>query len=422
VKLEPLPLSLSPLSVRAALPALRDCLSDQRAVLPVSPDEAGQRLAQIMGAEGSVYSHYSDYSDQADHPGTPETPGTLVACTSGSTGTPKGARLSASALRFSAEATATYFGRRFGCAPGPWLLALPPHHIAGVQVILRSLHAGFEPSVLPPQSHFTSANFATATAALRLSHPNDDLYTSLVPTQLQRLLDDADREPEFADHDGVAALRLYSAILVGGAATSPELVARCESEGIRIVRTYGSSETAGGMVYDGEAIPGTSASIEDTDNSGTGRILLSGPTVADGYRNVDSADAFPEPQVFRTSDIGRIDDGVLSVLGRADGAITSGGLKILPEDVERALASCGFTACVTGVPDPDWGESVAAVIEMKRSTDDLTRHVRDVLRGNGVEAHLIPRHSIGVGALPLTGPGKVDRQAVRQLAATRLDA
>lgn len=422
--LEPLPISLSSASVHAALPVLRDCLAGGRAVLPISPDDAGRHLAAVM---------------DAGETGCPGTPGTLVACTSGSTGTPKGAVLTADALTASAEATASYLRERYNVEPGPWLLALPPHHIAGVQVILRSLHAGFEPAVLPAAARFTTAAFAEATALLRITHQHEDLYTSLVPTQLRRLLDDADRAntasgtPDevataVAAMDGITALRLYSAILVGGAACPDDLVERCTAEGIRIVRTYGSSETAGGMVYDGTPIPGTAVEIEDPDPDGVGRVLLSGPTVATGYRNVDSGEAFPAPQVFRTSDLGRLDDGMLNILGRADGAITSGGLKILPEDVEHALDAAGFTACVTALPDEQWGQIVVAVVEgggpgADAPARDITDLVRATLRDAGVEAHLIPRRALQLEEhehLPLTGPGKLDRQAVQRLAATRL--
>lgn len=402
MKLEPLPLSPDAGSVHDGLPALAACLGGRRAVLPVSADGAGRELARIMDADGT---------------GPPEPPGTLVACTSGSTGTPKGARLRAANLRASADATTMYLRGRFGTGPGPWLLALPPHHIAGVQVILRSLHAGYPPAVLEKAAGFTPDAFARATSDFRATRSSHNLYTSLVPTQLARLL---------ADPEGTAALHEYAAILVGGAATAPGLVDQCHAAGIRIVRTYGSSETAGGMVYDGTAIPGSSVGIENADDHGTGRVLLSGPTVADGYRSADPAvasDAFPESGVFRTSDIGRIDNGVLTVLGRADGAINSGGLKILPEEVERALARVGMTACVVGVPDSDWGEIVAAAVEDSAGAGrDVTSRVRSLLRGAGTEPHLIPRRAVGVRSLPLTGPGKLDRQAVRRQLATRLGA
>lgn len=401
MKLETLPLSPDPEILSAALPVLEDVLAGHRAVLPVSPDAAGRDLARTMGADGGT-------------DGAPEAPGTLVACTSGSTGTPKGARLRTANLTASADATASYLATRFGARPGRWLLALPPHHIAGVQVILRSLHAGFTPAVLPPDAGFTPETFAAATARLRAQDPGQDIYTSLVPTQLHRLI---------ADAAGRDALRAYSAILVGGAATPPELEDRCRAEGVRTVLTYGSSETAGGMVYDGTPVPGSRVDIDGT----TGRILLSGPTVADGYRNVDpdvQRDAFPEPGVFRTGDLGHVTDGVLRVSGRADGAVNSGGLKILPEEVEAALQQTGLTACVVGVPDEEWGQIVVAAVEDPTAPElsEVTDVVRRTLHDAGTESHLIPRRTFTVGTLPLTGPGKLDRRGVAALLETRLKA
>jgi O-succinylbenzoic acid--CoA ligase len=396
VKLEALPLDLDPRSIAAAVPVLEDLLAGRRALLPTAPGQEHVLLSQ-MAAGGDA--------------GDEETPGTLIACTSGSTGLPKGARLRTSNLTASADATAAYLSARFGSGPGPWLLALPPHHIAGIQVILRSLRAGHSPTVLPG-GRFTPEAFAHGTAALRAEHPSEDLHTSLVPTQLQRLM---------ADDQGRSALHEYAAVLVGGAATSPGLADAARNHGIPVVLTYGSSETAGGMVYDGRALPGTRVAVDH----GTGRILLSGPTVADGYRNVGGSaeqDAFPARGTFRTSDLGGIDDGRLTVRGRADGAVNSGGMKILPEEVEAALATLGYTACVVGLPDTDWGEAVTALVEVPgESPADRTAHVRAAMKDAGLPSHLIPRRALGTRRLPMTGPGKVDRRAVRDELRTRLE-
>lgn len=393
VKLEALPLDLDPRSVADAVPVLEDLLAGRRAVLPTAPGQARELLSQMAASED-------------------EPPGTLIACTSGSTGQPKGARLRTRNLTASAEATAAYLAARHSTGTGPWLLALPPHHIAGLQVILRSLHAGHSPTVLPG-GRFTAEAFTQATAALRSAHPTGDLHTSLVPTQLHRLMED-DR--------GRAALREYAAVLVGGAATSPALADAALGQDIRVVLTYGSSETAGGMVYDGRALPGTRVSVDHA----SGRVLLSGPTVADGYRNVSGPvedDAFPVRGTFRTSDLGSIEDGVLTVRGRADGAINSGGMKILPEEVETALGDLGFTACVVGLPDSDWGEAVTALVEIPTDTPaERTAQLRAAMKDAGLPAHLIPRRVLSTRRLPTTGPGKVDRRAVRDELRTRLEA
>ena len=101
-----------------------------------------------------------------------------------------------------------------------------------------------------------------------------------------------------------------------------------------VVRTYGMSETAVGCVYDGRPLDGVRMRIDD------GRVVLGGATVAKGYRNPVDPDPFVESGWFRTDDVGTVDDsGVSTVLGRADDAISTGGLTVLPQLVEAAMAS-----------------------------------------------------------------------------------
>jgi O-succinylbenzoic acid--CoA ligase len=185
----------------------------------------------------------------------------VVVGTSGSTGSPKRAMLTAPALRASARATHATLG-----GPGQWLLAIPAHHIAGLQVLVRSLDAGTSPLAMDLTDGFRPAAFVAATADFT---PGARRYTSLVPTQVIRIL----------DHPGGAdALRTFDAVLVGGAAMPPRLRARAERARVHLVATYGMSETAGGCVYDGRPLPRTEVEIDEE-----GRILLGGPTIAHGY-------------------------------------------------------------------------------------------------------------------------------------------
>jgi O-succinylbenzoic acid--CoA ligase len=187
----------------------------------------------------------------------------LVIETSGSTGAPKRVALSADALLASAAASAGALGGQ-----GQWLLALPAHYVAGAQVLVRSLTAETDP-VYYGGGHFDAERFAETAGAL--SH--DLRYTSLVPVQLARLVEYA----ESGARAVAAALRRFDGILVGGQALSPELRERAEQLGARIVSTYGSSETAGGCVYDGEPI-GTTVVRE-----AAGLLEISGPVLAEGY-------------------------------------------------------------------------------------------------------------------------------------------
>ena len=331
-----------------------------------------------------------------DEPG----PGTaVVIATSGSTGEPKLVVLSAAALRASALATAERLG-----GPAQWLLALPAEHVAGVQVVVRALLAGTAPVVQDLRGGFRPDDFARATNRLGAGRR----CTSLVPTQLGRLLD--------AGGGALDALRSYDAVLVGGAALDPALHARVRAAQVPVVPTYGMSETAGGCVYDG--VPLAEVRVEIGSDA---RIRLGGPTLADGYlgRPDATADAFGGGW-FRTGDLGRWSGGRLEVLGRADDVIVTGGENVAAAAVERVLAAQPGVraACVVGLPDPEWGEVVGAVVV--RDPGPRTTTWEAPLRAT-VRAALgraaVPRRLLAVPEIPLRGVGKPDRAAVLRLLA-----
>ena len=320
---------------------------------------------------GPAYAPQPRLSDVGAPPGT-----ALVLRTSGSTGNPREVALGAAALRASAEATHERLG-----GPGSWLLVLPPTHVAGVQVITRSLVTG---GALYPDAlgRFTAAGFAAIATdfAGHLSRGRR-AYVSLVPTQLHRLVTAADD----GDGAGLDALARFDAVLVGGAAAPAPLLARARAAGVRVVTTYGMSETSGGCVYDGVPLAGVRVRLAETDAEpgsgrapgsapGTGVVELSGPTLAEGYVGDPEATAAAfrtDPdgtRWFRTSDLGRLDDGRLTILGRTDDVILTGGVNVAPAAVEDAvaehLARLGTPgeACVVGVPDAEWGQAVVAVV------------------------------------------------------------
>jgi O-succinylbenzoic acid--CoA ligase len=354
--------------------ALRAALDGGRAVLPLAAGDP--RLAALRAGLA---------------PGEPAEPGTaVVVATSGSTGAAKGVLLSSAALRASAAATHARLG-----GPGRWLLALPAQHVAGVQVIVRSLLAGFEPAVMAKGQTFADA------ARPPGERPR---YTSLVPTQLVRLLAAGELD----------ALRSFDAILLGGAAAPASLLDRARAAGVRVVTTYGMSETAGGCVYDGVPLDGVGVRIRD------GVVELSGPVLASGYRldPAATATAFADGW-FRTSDLGALrQDGSLEILGRADFVINTGGVKVEPAAVEAVLtAQPGVAeACVVDLPSAEWGQLVAAAVVPAGPPppiEDLLEAVRAALG-----APAVPRLVRFADALPLRGPGKVDRTAVRELLRT----
>lgn len=378
--------------------------------VPTGPQVLGvlDRLARALAGGHPVLPHSASAPPPLVSTRNPEgLPSDLavVVGTSGSTGTPKRAMLGTAALLASARATHDRLG-----APGRWLLALPAHHVAGLQVMVRSLVAGTEPAVMDLDAGFTPPAFAHATASLPTASPR---YTALVPTHLVRLLDDP---------GGTDALRRFDAVLVGGAALSPALRARAAAAGVCVVTTYGMSETAGGCVYDGRPLPGTQVAFDDEM-----RIHLGGPTVAHGYlaRPDLTRDAFgtDEDAVrwFRTDDVGHLgEDSRLRVDGRVDDLVNTGGLKVAPRLVEEAVAEHvpGVReVVVVGTPHPEWGQAVSAlvVLEAGALSRSLTAsEVRAHLRGL-LPDHALPRRVLTAPAVPLAGPGKPDRRAVAAL-------
>ncbi|GAA3553591.1 o-succinylbenzoate--CoA ligase [Amycolatopsis ultiminotia] len=369
---------------------------DGSATAIASLDEAV--AAALDGGEAVLPLNAADPSAstlrEAMAPEQPLEPGTaVVIATSGSTGAPKGVLLSSRTL--AASATATH--ARLGGA-GHWLLATPAHYIGGLQVLIRARLAGTKPAFLTGEGFRTDAFAAAAAPVLAEEGPR---YTALVPTQLVRLLDDGGA--------GLDAAKAFDAIVLGAAATSPKLRARAAEAGVRIVPAYGMSETASGCVYDGLPLDGVRVE-PDADE----RLCISGDVLAHGYRLAPelTADSFRDGW-FRTSDRGRLlPDGRVEVLGRADDVINTGGVKVSAGAVERVLGSCPGVrdACVVGLPDPEWGEAVVALVVAEQQVEaaGLRAAVRTEL---GTAA--TPKRVEFTAELPLRGPGKIDRAAVR---------
>ncbi|MGO2360901.1 MAG: AMP-binding enzyme, partial [Brachybacterium tyrofermentans] len=311
------------------------------------------------------------------------------------------------------------------------------------------------PDPLPDlRGHFDAAAFV-ALAEPALAQAEDaglPAFTSLVPTQLTRIITGTTG----ADARARGVLRRFAAVLVGGAATRPEVLAKARAQRIAVRTTYGSSETAGGCVYDRTALPGVQLHLEAPDASGAGRLVIASPTLALGYltahggtdttpftsasapstgsstetstrsSTATSAASSTTQRTFTTSDLAELGvDWTLSVLGRADDVINTGGRKVLPQDVERAIERSLMlqglirTSVVVGVEDPEWGQRVDALVTLEPGTDpaEASALVRAALRTSEVPAHMIPKRVHVVEELPLLGIGKVDRAAARRLAA-----
>ena len=366
------------------------------AILPLDPDLPRARLTGILEAfaPGAV--------ETADgvFPGRPGTPSgsdpapvaddtAVVIATSGSTGQPKGVELSAPALLHSARASLA----RIGAAAGErWLCCLPTTHIAGIQVLIRSIVSETEPVV----AGRLDADVMNASGCA---------HVSIVPTQLRRLL--ADKRPPSAWAGG------FRSVLLGGAAAPAGLVEAARRAGIPVITTYGMSETCGGCVYDGVPLDGVSAGPGDD-----GRIRITGPVLFSGYRlRPDLTMAALDGAWFVTSDLGAVDaSGRLTVRGRADDVINTGGEKVVAAEVAAAIETCPGVreAAVVGRPDAEWGERVTAVVVPVNpadppSLDLLCRHVQERL-----PRYAAPRELVLLDALPMLPSGKPDLEALRR--------
>jgi O-succinylbenzoic acid--CoA ligase len=399
------------------LVALREALRGAGpALLPVAdPADPGA----LDDAVDSV-----DQAELAPEPG--EDPTALAVPTSGSTGARKVALLPASALLASAAATHDRLG-----GPGRWLLALPPRHVAGLQVLVRSLVAGTTPVVLDLAPGFEPEAFAAAAGRVT----GVRRYTALVPTQVSRLL--------AAGGAAVEALAGFDAVLVGGAATPGPLAERARAAGVRLVTTYGATETCGGCVYDGVPLAGVAVRVGDGPAGdgrpgAEGRVHLGGAVVARGYLGTAAGDSPATDSLvtdsivtdslvtdaagvrwFRTDDLGTWDGTRLTVHGRADDVVVTGGLNVAPRPVEEALLRLPGVAeaVVVGVPDDEWGQRVAAAVVLAAGARPPTLADARALVGAVVAPHAAPRQLAVVPALPLRGPGKPDRAAVAALLA-----
>ncbi|MCB1273132.1 MAG: AMP-binding protein [Leucobacter sp.] len=352
------------------LAALDDALSGGTPVYPAAPGTPAAAVQQLREAE------------------LPE--GTsVVVRTSGSSGVPKAVALSAAALRASAAATHERLGAAAGrlesdtdthagaasdgdpaaTTGGQWLVTLPGHLISGLQMLVRSHLAGTEPVFL--DGPFDPA--ALLAAAERMEHPRR--YVSLVPVQLARVLALAEADAGAAD-----ALRGFSGVLVGGQAVPRPLRQRAHDLGVALRRSYGMTETAGGCVYDGVEIGDTRVRIRRTD-AGGGEVQLTGSCLALGYVDdpaltsarfiEDAAGDGSATRWYRTGDAGELLGGMLTVTGRLDRVIISGGVNVSLDEVERVVhEQPGWEGAVAlGTAHPEWGERVALAVEIGERAD-----------------------------------------------------
>ena len=447
------PGSLTPLSAPT-----QDALHPHAVMLsadePADPQEILRAFERSL--TGDLPNSARDHQDPRGQTEDPESLA-LVVGTSGSTGTPKQTALSVRALRASARATERFFAdcpssgsakqrRVVSEDPAQWLLALPAHYVAGAQVLARSVLAGTTPVVaasITDGVSFTPEVFLNAAERLSCARR----FVSLVPTQVHKLLEAAEANPALGS-EIYDALGQFTGILLGGAPASASLLAAARELGLNVVTTYGSAETAGGCVYSGVALPGVRLRVVPEDAGladspvvagaeAAGRIWLGGEHLASGYLgdNARTASHFfvdaDGYRWYRTDDYGSLvppapntpeDDSasVLSVLGRSDDVIITGGVKVSSHAVAAVLESHPAVreAAVAGVPDARWGAAVIAAVTLRNLPEHYGADAAETagqlqqLCGARLGAAGVPKVVRIVPDFPAASTGKPDRLAI----------
>jgi o-succinylbenzoate---CoA ligase len=386
-----LPMSSSVDLVAIALPrpaAARAVVAAWEAGEAVLPLDPGAPAAELKGALAAARpTHLLDADGRRRLPGGEPAEAGLAAvvATSGTADAPKVVELGADAVRWSALATSA----ALEAGPGDrWLCCLPVHGVAGLAVVARAWHTG-----LAVEVHERFDPGAVGQAAGRAT------LVSLVPAMLRRLLAAGDEPARFRR------------VLLGGGPIPAALASGAARRGVHLVRTYGLTETFGGMVHDGHPLEGAEVRV---DGQPEGEVLVRGPMLFRRYRgDPERTAAVLRDGWLRTGDLGRLgSDGRLAVLGRADDLVISGGVNVHPDEVEAVLAShpAVAEAAVAGRPDPEWGQRVTAFVVARDPASpptlaELRAHARERLA-----AAKAPRALVLVPALPRSPSGKLLRR------------
>jgi o-succinylbenzoate---CoA ligase len=334
--------------------------------------------------------------------------------TSGTTGLPKGVQLTYRNHFASAIASATHLEIDHDC--DRWLNCMPLFHIGGLSIIWRSVIWGMTMVLLPK---FDVSEVCQAIATQEIT------FISLVPTMLVRILSSSDFQ------NTLSAWQNLRGILLGGASTSSELLSQALEYQLPIMPTYGLTEAASQVTTllpkdislkfgsSGQALSCNQLLIVSLEDDGLevevgaiGQILIKGENVMKNYRNQNLGE-----NCLNTGDLGYLDhQEYLYVVNRRSDLIISGGENIYPAEIESILLKHPQiqAACVIGIVDQEWGQVVAAVLEITNSEINLVE-VRDFCLNAGLSKYKLPQKLCIVDAIPITPNGKVSRELVRKL-------
>jgi O-succinylbenzoic acid--CoA ligase len=377
-----------PPSARAARVRSLAPLFDLDAGNPIAPNASGD-----SDQSGRLRWSPRPGAAEADADATP----LAILFTSGTTGAPRAVELSRAAFRASASSSAAHLG---GDPEDRWLCCLPLAHVGGLSVITRCL--------LGRRAVVLADGFDAATVADLLERETVTL-ASFVPTMLHRL---------FAIDPGWRAPSSLRAVLLGGAPAGEDVWEEIARREFPALATYGMTETCSQVATGRHGSPRRLIPLDGVRfGIKAGRIAVAGPMLCTriGVENATGEQCWTRDGFLRTGDLGRLADGALEVTGRADAMIITGGQNVSPAAVEAVLSTHPAIrqAAVFGLPDDQWGELVAAVLE----ESDVAPPDPDELRA-WLAARLTPyerpRRVAWVRDLPRTPSGKLDRAAARE--------
>ena len=360
-----------PAGVEASLEAIHELFEDDQSVALIAP-----------GADQTAL--FAEKPLLSDEP-------SLILLTSGSTGTPRGVEIPVTAIAESAAASAVHFGNQ-----AVWLTALPATSMGGINTIVRSALAGTEPVIwdgVGGASPFIAAELVPFIDATVVGARKQKLAAaaSFVPTQMHRLLNDA---------ESANALKNLDYVLVGGGALAPKHLEFAQELGIYIVRTYGATETCGGCVYDGVPLEGVEVIIDET-----GRIAVEGPVLAHSYRDGEVIAAHG----WHSSDLGAIADGRLTVSGRVDDQIKVAGHLVNLLTLAQAARQCEgvVDAAAAGRVDTQYEFVPVIAYQGSADADAVENAIRTTL--HDIRIPLLVKK---VDEIPMLPNGKPDRGAI----------
>jgi O-succinylbenzoic acid--CoA ligase len=339
-------------------------ISSQRKILRVSPACETPQLARDITAALAGNGPTLGFGEVNSEFGPKQA--AVVIGTSGTTGAPKEIFLSSHALISSARASNAFIGAKSG---DTWSLLLPLTHVAAINVFVRAFELGTIPVDLRNHSgEYPRVNF-----------------TAIVPTQLFRALN--------GDDHLLKHLQGAQRVLVGGAALSNSIRNQATAAGINVVTTYGMSETSGGCVYNGQILDGVNVEIRG------GIIYIQGEILA---LNLDLKDGW-----FETNDLGEFIDEKLSVVGRADDVIITGGENLSLNNVESILNEHfpSIQAAAFSIADAQWGQTLHLAI-----VGDVDKNSIETILVSKIGVFAKPKGIHFMNSLPLLGIGKIDRK------------